>query len=60
MLIDYCFLICFPDLDVSPQLVQTRQEYGLPKGWEHDIEDEEELPVIPELLLGRKVLQIWH
>ena len=60
MLIDYCFLICFPDLDVSPKLVQTRQEYGLPKGWEHDIEDEEELPVIPELLLGRKVLHIWR
>lgn len=28
----------------------TRQEYGLPKGWEHDIDDEEELPVSPELV----------
>ena len=52
MLIDCCFLILFPDLDASPNSVQTRQEYGLPKGWEHDIEDEEELPAIPECLLG--------
>ena len=29
---------------------RTRQEYGLPKGWEHDIDDEEELPVSPELV----------
>ena len=29
---------------------QTRQEYDLPKGWEHDIDDEDELPVSPELV----------